>query len=146
MSDDNTVKALQVALAAEHAVVWGYGLVGGKVGETSRDAARQADLAHRARRDATVAALRARGAQPVAAEASYDLPFAVTDETSALHLAVTLEDGAAEAWHFVLGSTRDTGLRQTAAAALSDCAVRATRWRVKLTPASAAVAFPGVKR
>jgi hypothetical protein len=146
MSDDRTVRALQVALAAEHAVVWGYGLVGGKVGDAVRDAVRQAELAHRARRDATVAAVRTRGGQPVAAEPSYEVPFPVTDEASALRLAVTLEDGAAQAWHYLLGSTTDAALRRTAVAALSDCAVRATRWRVRTSPADPSVAFPGEKR
>ena len=93
---------------------------------------------------ATAAALiRDRGGQPAAPEASYDTPFPVTDGSSALRLAVRLEEGAAEAWHYVLGATSDPAVRQAAVAALSDAAVRATRWRVRVTPGNAAVAFPG---
>lgn len=145
MSKD-TVDALQLALAAEHAVVWGYGLVGGQIGSELLPTVQEADATHRARRDATAAIVRDQGGEPVTAQPSYDVPFAVKDTTTALRLAVHLEEGAAEAWHFLLSATGDAGLRQTAVTALSDSAVRATRWRARLTPATAAVSFPGVKK
>ena len=43
------VTALQAALAAEHAAVYGYGVVGGRIGEERRSDARAAYEAHRAR-------------------------------------------------------------------------------------------------
>ncbi|WP_159061405.1 DUF4439 domain-containing protein, partial [Streptomyces europaeiscabiei] len=46
------LKAVQAALGAEHAAVYGYGVVGGKIGETRQREAREAYDAHRARRDA----------------------------------------------------------------------------------------------
>lgn len=144
MSRDSTLRGLQVALAAEHAVIWGYGLVGGQIGDDHRDEVRRADLAHRARRDATIAMIHARGGDPVGSEPAYDAPFPVTDERSALRLAAHLEEGAAKAWHYSLGSTTDRSVRGTAVGALTDAAVRATRWRAVLTPANPTIAFPGV--
>ncbi|MGV9237981.1 DUF4439 domain-containing protein, partial [Streptomyces nigra] len=48
-ADKETVTALQAALAAEHAAVYGYGVVGGRIGEDRRSDARAAYDAHRAR-------------------------------------------------------------------------------------------------
>ena len=45
------LKALQAALRAEHAAVYGYGVVGGRIGDERRADARTAYDAHRARRD-----------------------------------------------------------------------------------------------
>lgn len=143
MSTDSTLRGLGLALAAEHAVIWGYGLVGGQIGDTLRDQVRAAELAHRVRRDTTVAAIRERGGDPVNPQPTYQAPFAVTDEASALRLAVHLEQGAAQAWHYLLGATTDRSVRSTAVGALTDAAVRATGWRVRLGPADATVAFPG---
>ncbi|WP_037661545.1 DUF4439 domain-containing protein, partial [Streptomyces aurantiacus] len=47
----NELNALQAALRAEHAAVYGYGVVGGRVGDGRRAEARTAYDAHRARRD-----------------------------------------------------------------------------------------------
>ena len=51
MSDaqDKELRALQAALAAEHAAVYGYGVVGGRIGERRRTEARTAYDAHRVR-------------------------------------------------------------------------------------------------
>ncbi|NUR64772.1 MAG: DUF4439 domain-containing protein, partial [Streptomyces sp.] len=69
------LKALQAALAAEHAAVYGYGVVGGRIREERRSEARAAYDAHRARRDALAREVRDLGAEPVAASAAYALPF-----------------------------------------------------------------------
>ncbi|MGV9632289.1 DUF4439 domain-containing protein, partial [Streptomyces sp. NPDC003487] len=58
MSDRQVIEALQAALAAEHAAVYGYGVVGGRIGETRRAEARAAYAAHRARRDALAGEVR----------------------------------------------------------------------------------------
>ena len=50
--------AAQAALAAEHAAVYGYGVVGGRIGEARRTEARAAYDAHRARRDALARTVR----------------------------------------------------------------------------------------
>lgn len=137
------VQAMQGALAAEHAVVWGYAAAGAHLTGADLAGVRAADDAHRDRRDDLAGMIRQRGADPVSAQAAYRLPFPVAGRAAALKLAATLEDGAAAAWHFLVAAA-DTGeLRTTAVAALSDAAVRATGWRLKVTPATATVPFPG---
>ena len=141
MSDP--VDALQTALAAEHAVIWGYAVVGAHVSSTVRGQVAAADAAHRSRRDAIAGTVRRLGADPALTRASYELPFAVTDQPAALRLAVHLEEGAAAAWRYVVAATDDRLTRRTAVAALSDAAVRATGWRQLVSPAAATVPFPG---
>jgi hypothetical protein len=135
--------ALQDALAGEHAVIWGYGVVGAEVTEEQRPDVRAAEQAHRTRRDATADLLRSMAAVPAQAQAYYELPFPVTDPTSGLRLAVHLEQGAAAAWRYVLGQTDDAELRRIALGALTDAALQATRWRLAAGTHPATVAFPG---
>ena len=47
-----SVEALRTALAAEHAAIFGYGVVGAFLTGEIRDDARDAELVHRDRRDA----------------------------------------------------------------------------------------------
>ncbi|HEX6755089.1 MAG TPA: ferritin-like domain-containing protein [Mycobacteriales bacterium] len=137
------VDGLQAALAAEHAVVWGYGVVGGKVPAALLPAVREADAAHRTRRDALVALVRRYGGDPVPTEAAYALPFAVTEQRSALRLAVHLEEGAAAAWRYAVVATDSQAVRRTALSSLTDAAVRATRWRLRLPQTRPTEPFPG---
>lgn len=140
MSEDTTsaeLTALQAALAGEHAAVYGYGVVGGRIGDARRTEARAAYDAHRARRDGLVREVRALGAEPVAASAGYALPFAVTDPVSAVRLAAELEDRVAGVYADLVRAAGDAR-RRDAAAALRETAVRAVRWR------GGSVAFPGL--
>jgi hypothetical protein len=143
VSELDAVSALQVALAAEHAAIWGYAVVGGRAGASLRGQVQAADTAHRNRRDATAAAIRALGGDPVPTHATYQLPFPVADQRSALRLAVQLEHGVAGAWRYVVASVDDARLRRTAATALTATAVQATRWRRLVTPGAPTVPFPG---
>ncbi|MGR8007939.1 ferritin-like domain-containing protein [Streptomyces hypolithicus] len=131
------VEAVQAALAAEHAAVYGYGVVGGRVTDDRRDQAREAYDAHRARRDALARTVRDLGATPVAAAAAYALPFPVPDAAAAVRLAAELEDKVAGVYSDVVRAAEGT-LRRDAAAALREAAVRAVRWRGR------GVAFPGL--
>jgi hypothetical protein len=137
------VGALQTGLAAEHAVIWGYGVVGAHAGDALLPQVRDADDAHRTLRDDTIALVARNGGTPVATEPGYALPFPVTDRGSALRLAVHLEEGAAAAWRYAVAATDDVEVRRTALTALSDAAVRATGWRLALPTTPATVAFPG---
>ncbi|MFF3330115.1 ferritin-like domain-containing protein [Streptomyces sp. NPDC002888] len=134
---DGELRALQAALAAEHAAVYGYGVVGGRIQEGRRTEARAAYDAHRARRDALVRALRDLGATPVAASAGYALPFAVPDSAAAVRLAAELEERVAGVYSDLVRATGDARRRE-AATALREAAVRAVRWRGE------SVAFPGL--
>jgi uncharacterized protein DUF4439 len=135
-------EVLAPALAAEYAAIFGYGVVGAHLDKTTMDSARQAEAAHRSRRDTLLLLFATAKVTPPAAEAAYALPFPVTDRTSAIKLAMELEDGTARAWHDAIAAT-DGSDRAMAVAALIDCAVRATRWRrtAGITPATQT--FPG---
>ncbi|MFF5974762.1 ferritin-like domain-containing protein [Streptomyces sp. NPDC012769] len=129
--------AAQAALAAEHAAVYGYGVVGARVGDARRPEATAAYQAHRARRDALRRTVRDLGGAPVAAAAGYALPFPVPDSAAAVRLAAVLEDRIAGVYSDLVRAA-DGPLRRDAAAALREAAVRAVRWR------GSDVTFPGL--
>lgn len=128
---------LQALLSAEYAMVFAYGALGPHLtGSQSAQAHAAFDL-HRGQRDVLVAAIGARGGSPLAAEASYDLPFHVTDATSALRLAALVENRltAVSAQSISVSSSGD---RAYAAWALTQAALRAQTWGAPVT------AFPGL--
>ncbi|MFH8451797.1 ferritin-like domain-containing protein [Streptomyces fungicidicus] len=134
---DRELRALQAALAAEHAAVYGYGVVGGRIGSDRRTEARTAYDAHRARRDALVRAVKDVGGEPVAAAAGYALPFQVPDAAAAVRLAAELEDRVAGVYgDLVRAGTGER--RREAADAMREAAVRSVRWSGR------SVAFPGL--
>lgn len=137
MSSDRALDAAQAALAAEHAAVYGYGVVGGRVGDERRAEATTAYDAHRARRDGLTRTVRDLGGKPVAASAAYALPFEVPDGAAAIKLAADLEDRIAGVYSDLVRAAEGP-LRQDAAGALREAAVRAVRWR------GSGVAFPGL--
>ncbi|MCK1798878.1 ferritin-like domain-containing protein [Streptomyces sp. XM4193] len=136
-SDGEALDALRAALAAEHAAIYGYGVVGGRVDKGRRPDAREAYDAHRARRDALARAVLDQGGEPVQAQAAYALPFPVPDHASALRLAAELEDRLAGAYADLVRATGGSRRRE-AATALREAAVRSARWRGR------GVAFPGL--
>ncbi|MEW2067294.1 ferritin-like domain-containing protein [Streptomyces sp. NPDC007346] len=129
--------ATQAALAAEHAAVYGYGVLGGRVPGKRRTEANAAYDGHRARRDTLMRTVRDLGGAPVAADAAYALPFAVADSASAVRLAAVLEDRVAGVYSDLVRATEGPA-RAEAAGALREAAVRAARWR------GGNVAFPGL--
>ncbi|WP_199439039.1 ferritin-like domain-containing protein [Umezawaea beigongshangensis] len=135
------VAATQTALAAEHAAVWTYGLVSAFVSDA--DATTRGANAHRARRDTTARLLRDAGAEPQPPAAAYLPPEPVTDAASSIAALVAVEADACRAWHGVLERTDDTDLRRSALDALTESAVRATRWRKTGGITPVAVALPG---
>ena len=131
------------ALAAEEAAIYAYGPIGVKLtGAGDRAEARAAEATHRRRRDTLVGQLAQLKASVAPAPAGYELPFAVTDRASALKLAVQVEDGVAQAWRVVLPVTQEAD-RSAALSALTDAAVRATRWRRLAEVSPATIPFPG---
>ncbi|HEY3682301.1 MAG TPA: ferritin-like domain-containing protein [Streptosporangiaceae bacterium] len=131
------VKALQTALAAEHAAVYGYGVVGAHGGDAYARAANRDWNVHRDHRDQLIALLQQRHAQPVGSRAGYALPFNVSDPKSAARLAAHLEDGVAAAYLQVVAVT-DTKLRSFGARMLRDATLRGARW------GGSTAAFPGM--
>jgi hypothetical protein len=132
------------ALAAEEAAIYAYGPIGVRLTSNGdRDEARSAEAAHRSRRDTLVSRLTALKAPLAPAPAAYELPFAVTNRATALKLAIQVEDGVAQAWRAVL-PVSEGGDRSTALSALTDSAVRATRWRRLAGASPVTMAFPGM--
>ncbi|MFJ2650679.1 ferritin-like domain-containing protein [Streptomyces sp. NPDC087420] len=132
-----TLDATQAALAAEHAAVYGYGIVGARVGEDRGAEATAAYAAHRARRDALARTVRDLGGEPAVAAAAYALPFAVPDRAAAVRLAAELEDRVADVYSDLVRASEGPARRE-AAGALREAAVRAVRWR------GSGVTFPGL--
>ena len=137
-------EALREALAAAHAAVWGYGVVGAAVGPELRAGAARAETAHRDVRDRIGALLDERGADPVPAQAAYATPFPVLSPIDAAALAVTLEDGVAAAWVRVLDQAVERSTRELAVEALGAAEVRAVSWRGAAGQTPVTRAFPGL--
>ena len=134
---------LSAALAAEEAAIYAYGVIGVHLTAAADVVeARTAEQVHRARRDAAVSRLAELKASTAPAPAAYRLPFPVTGVASALKLAIHVEDGVAAAWRAVLPVSEGDD-RSMALAALTDAAVRATRWRRRAGVSPVTLPFPG---
>lgn len=131
------VAALQAALAAENAAVFGYGVAGAHLTGNSQATAQQDWTEHRQARDALAALITRRGAAPAAAPAWYQLPFQVHDRATAMALAAYLEDGVTRAY-LGLVAVSDKQLRVFGAMAMQGAARRAAFWRGSTQP------FPGL--
>jgi hypothetical protein len=131
------IAALQSALAAEHAAVYGYGVAGAVLSGAVQAEARSDWMAHQVARDTLEAMVTKLGATPVAASAAYRLPFPVTSATAARRLAATLENGVTRAYLGVV-AVDDPAVRSFAARAMQTAASRATSW------SGTTVAFPGM--
>jgi Domain of unknown function (DUF4439) len=131
------IAALQAALAAEHAAVYGYGVIGAMTTGASESLARADWLAHQQARDSLEQMLLKLGATPVAASPAYQLPFPVTGQASAIRLAAVLEDGVTQAYLGLVAVTEQT-LRSFGAQAMQAPANRAVAWR------GTTLAFPGM--
>nr|BEK68405.1 hypothetical protein KPHV_56320 [Kitasatospora purpeofusca] len=128
----------QDALGAEHAAVYGYGVVGARLTDDGqRTAARTSLAAHQARRDAWQRLLAGAGATPDPAAAGYQLPFPVGDAASAGRLAAHLETRLTTVYADLVAAV-PTPQRPLAADALRESALRARQW------GAAPTAFPGL--
>ena len=136
--------ALRAALAAEHAAVWGYGVVGAALGSAGQGTAATSENAHRDVRDQVTALLAGRKAEVVGAEGGYALPFPVLSEIDAASLAATLEEGVASAWVRVLDQAAERSTRELAVGVLSAAEIRAVGWRTAAGQAPVTRPFPGL--
>ena len=139
----DSAEQLQSALAAEHAAVYGYSLLGGVLSAAVSDdplarTALASYNAHRARRDDLTGLIALAGGQPVASAAAYDIPFPVSGATSARRLARYLESRCAAVYARAVAVTSGTD-RVFVSDCLLGCAVRGVRW------GAAPSAFPGLE-
>jgi hypothetical protein len=143
--DESTENAaLSDALAAEHAAVWGYGVVGAALAAAARQQAAGSEAAHRDVRDQVSALLAGRDADVVDAEGGYALPFPVLSAVDAAALAAVLEDGVAAAWVRVLDQAAERSTRELAVGVLGAAETRAVSWRVVAGQTPVTRAFPGL--
>jgi Domain of unknown function (DUF4439) len=131
------VAALQAALAAEDAAIFGYGVAGAHLTGSSQAAAEQDWTGHNEARDALADMILGLGATPAAAQAFYQLPFPVHDAAGAMTLAAYLEDGVTRAYLGIV-AVSDRRLRNFGALAMQGSAERAAFWR------GSTQAFPGL--
>lgn len=143
--------AWQRALGAEQQAAFGYTLAGPHLDtDVGSQLARTCQRAHEALRDKAAAAIVAAGGAPTPPAADYPSLYPVLGARSAQRLAIRLERDAAAAWRYLYAiaaettGTRPAVARTSAQGALTASAVRATRWRLRLNPAAATVAFPGI--
>lgn len=143
MSAREADAALQTWLAGEHAAIYAYGVIGGRLPERLQPSAVEALDAHRARRDALQALLGGRGQVPVAAAPAYDLPTPADSQAEALALAIGIEERISRATYAVVTPADGGEIRRLAAGALQEQAVRAAGWRSRAGVAPTTTAFPG---
>ena len=136
------VEALQATLAAEHAAVAVYAVLGGRVSVT--DFPEVAALirtgydTHRARRDLLRSQVSVRGGSPVGAAPAYDVAARTRDPARLLAVAASTEERCAEVYaQQVAGTSGDE--RRWAVEALRDAALR------QLTLGGRPSAWPGLR-
>ena len=134
-------RLLSELLEAEHAALYGYGVLGARLDLETRPVALAAAEAHRIARDELAELLREAGAEPPAALAADDV--AVSGQQPALELAVALEEGLSVRWLDLVGGTDDRALRRLGVDGLTETAVRAASLRELLGRLPTTVALPG---
>ncbi|MFA1549958.1 ferritin-like domain-containing protein [Actinomadura chokoriensis] len=133
-------EALRAALAAEHAAVYGYGLLGARLTGALREVAKDMWNGHRAQRDRLESIL---SGEPVPAATAYRPRVRVSDARGAARLAVALEDDLVPAYVGLAGAS-SPDLRAFAADSAQRAMARSARWRVKAGAAIPRDAFPGL--
>jgi hypothetical protein len=136
-------KALADAIVAEHATIYGYGLVSAHSFPEENDLVSDSLDEHRGRREAAIAILASRSVAAPVAAVGYRLPMSVKNNIDAATLAVTMEDDDAVAWRAAREQATSPQDRTFAVTALAQCAVRAARWRQVLNKWPLTVPFPG---
>jgi hypothetical protein len=142
------VAALQTTLAAQHAAVYAYSVIGVHLTSNSQvGTARARQGAHRQARDVLADRIVALGAEPVVAAPLYQPAEPLTDDVAAQRWAVGIESACAAGYRYQLsasGSAQAGSVRASALAGLADVAAAAAYWRGLVTPNSPTTAFPGV--
>lgn len=135
------LRLLVAVLEAQHAALYGYGVLGARLDDATRPAAQAAADAHRSARDRLVGLLQVDEVEPPAPLPAYDV--VVAGPSDALALAVRLEQGLSVRWRDLVAGTDDVSLRRLAVDGLTETAVRAASWRRLLGERPPTVALPG---
>lgn len=134
----NDAEVLQELLAAEHAASYAYGVLGARLDKERRVLALAAFDAHRLLRDRLLARVQARGLHDPGPLLAYTMP-----PGSPVQQAISVETDLCVLWRDLVAATDSADLRALAVRALSDAAVRATRWRVTGGVHPVTVPWPG---
>ena len=141
-AEGRPLSALQETLAAEHAAVHVYAVLGGRVSAVTdpvtADRFRAAYEAHRARRDQLRSVIADLGKEPEPASAAYQVDARTRDADELLRVARLTEDRCAAVYAQLVASSAGSQ-RRWAIAALTDAAVRV------LSLGGAAAAYPGAE-
>jgi hypothetical protein len=126
------LEAQQATLAGEHAAVYLFGVLGAQASRSRQPAlySRLLDAfrVHRKRRDQLTVVIAAAGAEPVAAEVSYDLPGPTATTPELDDAALQVERRIAKTYGQLVESTAGAE-RRWALVALDDSAVRQLEFR-----------------
>lgn len=123
------IDAMNETLAGEHAAIYAYGVIGGRLDIDSKPVADATDAieVHQARRDALTALVESGGGTPVAADPGYLLPTDVVNLATARKTAQRVEDRCG-VLYATLAATATGEIRAYAVDALIDSATRALEW------------------
>lgn len=134
-------QSTQTALAAEHAALYVYGVLGGRVSASAQPvlARRLAGTygEHRGQRDELISMVRATGLDPVAASTSYELPNRARTASELERAALVTEQRCAAVYGDTVAGTSGA-TRNWAIGALVESAVRQLGFGGEPTP------FPGI--
>lgn len=136
-------KALCAALANEHAVVYGYGIVSARCAPEVNTLVSSALNQHRERRDQTISMLTGRSVTPPVAAAGYQLPMPVITPADAEKLAARMEKDSEASWRAFVEQAQSNDDRTFGVAALTQSAVLAARWKQQLGDWPVTTPFPG---
>lgn len=140
---DAAAAALFDAIAAEHAAIYGYGIVSAHSSPDENDLVSEAMAQHRERREAAIAMLAGRSVKAPVPAAGYQLPMPVNTPIDAGNLAIRMEDDCAVAWRAVIEQSTTDQDRTFAVTALTESAVLTARWKRVLGIKPVTEAFPG---
>ncbi|OBB56281.1 hypothetical protein A5757_01955 [Mycobacterium sp. 852013-51886_SCH5428379] len=135
--------ALYDAVAVEHGVIYGYGLVSAHSTPDDNWLVSTCMAAHRQRREAAIALLEARDVAPPLPAPGYQVPDRLVDPEDAAKLAVQMEEDAAAAWRAVVEQATTSEDRAFGVEALTRSAVFAAQWTQIVGARPVTVAFPG---
>jgi hypothetical protein len=135
--------ALFDAVADEHGVIYGYGLVSAHSTPDVNDLVSDAMAGHRQLREDGIARLKGRNVPAPLPATGYQMPIEVDSPADAAKLALRMEEDSAVAWRAVLEQATTSDDRTFAVTALIQGAVTAAKWRDVLKVVPNSVPFPG---
>jgi Domain of unknown function (DUF4439) len=135
--------ALCAALASEHAVIYGYGIVSAHCATEVNTLVSFALTQHRERRDQVISMLGGRAVTAPVAAAGYQLPMPVDTPADAAKLAARMENDTEVAWRAFVEQAQSSEDRTFGVTALTQSTVLAARWKQQLGDWPITTAFPG---